>query len=244
MRESRPMPAITSGASAPTRSQMLAISLAKPIFIARNALAAYLIISALVSEVASSGTEIMRRRARHAGRRREDLRDQRLVEFAHDGERGGVAAHHDAVGIERIGDRASLRAGTRDCWPRRSGCASSRRALADAFAHQRFHQVAGAHRHGGFVDHHAEPRVIHGGADAAGGGFQVGQVGFAGGQRRSADGDEDDVAGAHRVGQFGGELEAAARGARAPASAPDAARRSAIRRAAGGRSWRRRYRRR
>ena len=47
------------GASAPTRSQMLAISLAKPIFIARNALAAYLIISALVREVASSGTEIM-----------------------------------------------------------------------------------------------------------------------------------------------------------------------------------------
>ena len=50
---------MTSGPSAPTRSQMLAISLAKPIFIARNALAAYLIISALVSDVASSGTEIM-----------------------------------------------------------------------------------------------------------------------------------------------------------------------------------------
>ena len=48
MRESRPMPAMTSGPSAPTRSQMLAISLAKPIFMARNALAAYLIISALV----------------------------------------------------------------------------------------------------------------------------------------------------------------------------------------------------
>src|SRR5690242_1240753 len=59
IRESSPMPAMTSGASAPTRSQMLAISLANPIFIARNALAAYLIISALVSEVVSSGTEIM-----------------------------------------------------------------------------------------------------------------------------------------------------------------------------------------
>ena len=72
MRESSPMPAITSVASAPTRSQMLAISLAKPIFIARNALAAYLIISALVSEVVNSGAEIMRRRAaarRAAGRR-------------------------------------------------------------------------------------------------------------------------------------------------------------------------------
>ena len=35
---------------------MLAISLANPIFIARNALAAYLIISALVWEVLTSGT--------------------------------------------------------------------------------------------------------------------------------------------------------------------------------------------
>src|SRR5256885_637812 len=58
MRESRPIPDITSGASAPTRSQIFAISLAKPIFIARKALAAYLIISALVNDVVSSGTEI------------------------------------------------------------------------------------------------------------------------------------------------------------------------------------------
>src|SRR3954465_2697597 len=58
IRESSPTPAITSGASAPTLSQMFAISLAKPIFIARNAFAAYLIISALVSDVVSSGTEI------------------------------------------------------------------------------------------------------------------------------------------------------------------------------------------
>src|SRR3954463_12120048 len=57
IRESSPIPAITSGPSAPTRSQIFAISFAKPIFIARNALAAYLIISALVSEVESSGTD-------------------------------------------------------------------------------------------------------------------------------------------------------------------------------------------
>ena len=53
------MPRITSGPSAPTRSQMLEISLAKPIFIARNALAAYLIISALVSEVSTIGAEVI-----------------------------------------------------------------------------------------------------------------------------------------------------------------------------------------
>ena len=49
------MPVITSVTSAPTRSQMFAISFAKPIFIARNEFAEYLIISALVSEVANSG---------------------------------------------------------------------------------------------------------------------------------------------------------------------------------------------
>src|SRR5690242_6781445 len=68
MRESSPIPAITSGASAPTRSQILAISLANPIFIARKALAAYLIISAEVSDVASSGTDtIDDGRATHGG---------------------------------------------------------------------------------------------------------------------------------------------------------------------------------
>src|SRR6478609_5857920 len=59
MRESSPIPLITSVASAPTRSQMLAISLANPIFIARKALAAYLIISALVSVVVNRGVDFM-----------------------------------------------------------------------------------------------------------------------------------------------------------------------------------------
>src|SRR5437763_15846138 len=59
IRESRPIPAITSGPSAPTRSQILAISLANPIFIARKTLAAYLLISALVRDESNSGIEIM-----------------------------------------------------------------------------------------------------------------------------------------------------------------------------------------
>ena len=45
-----------------------------------------------------------------------------------------------------------------------------------------------------------------------GGGFQIGQVGFAVGQRRRSDRDEDDVARAHGAGQFRGEIDAAARG--------------------------------
>src|SRR4029079_7600242 len=45
MRESRPMPMATSCTFAPTRSQMLAISLMKVIFTARKPFAAYLISS-------------------------------------------------------------------------------------------------------------------------------------------------------------------------------------------------------
>ncbi len=59
MRVSRPMPVMTSVTSAPTRSQMFDISLEKPIFSARNALAEYLIISALVMVVATIGTRSM-----------------------------------------------------------------------------------------------------------------------------------------------------------------------------------------
>ena len=55
MRQSSPMPVMTSVTSAPTRSQMFAISLENPIFSARKALAEYLIISALVMVVATIG---------------------------------------------------------------------------------------------------------------------------------------------------------------------------------------------
>ena len=85
-----------------------------------------------------------------------------------------------------------------------------RRRFADAFAHQRLHQVAGAHRHGGFVDDHAEARVVHRGANAARGRFQIRQVGLAGRQGRSAHRDEDHIARAHRAAKLGTEFEAAA----------------------------------
>ena len=55
---SRPTPRITSVTSAPTRSQIFAISLAKPILVARNAFAAYLITSALRRLVNRIGTSI------------------------------------------------------------------------------------------------------------------------------------------------------------------------------------------
>ena len=55
MRLSSPMPRATSCTSAPTFSQRSAISLMKVIFVARNALAAYLISSAVRRPVNSIG---------------------------------------------------------------------------------------------------------------------------------------------------------------------------------------------
>ena len=55
MRESMPIPRATSSTSAPTRSQTLAISLTKEIFVARNAFEASLIISADAISVVKIG---------------------------------------------------------------------------------------------------------------------------------------------------------------------------------------------
>ncbi len=55
MRLSAPMPTATSFTSAPSASQMLAISLMKEIFVARKALDAYLIISAVRRSVTMMG---------------------------------------------------------------------------------------------------------------------------------------------------------------------------------------------
>src|SRR5581483_138559 len=56
IRRSNPTPRITSVTSAPTDSHIDAISFAKLIFVARNELAAYFIISALATSVMSKGT--------------------------------------------------------------------------------------------------------------------------------------------------------------------------------------------
>src|SRR6266567_3289913 len=55
MRPSRPMPRATSTTSAPVSSHTLAISLMNEIFVAKNAFAASLIISALETSVRTSG---------------------------------------------------------------------------------------------------------------------------------------------------------------------------------------------
>ena len=55
MRKSEPMPSLTWSTSAPTDSQRVATALMKLIFIARKALEAYLISSALLAVVAIRG---------------------------------------------------------------------------------------------------------------------------------------------------------------------------------------------
>ena len=137
------------------------------------------------------------RRTRNARRGREDLGHQGLVEFAHDREGCGVAADHDAVGVERIGDGGAFAQELRIAGHAEADAVVAA-LVAEAFAHQGLDQVAGADGHRRFVDDHAKFRAIHGGADTLGGRFEVSEVGFAGRQRRSADGDEDDVASAAR----------------------------------------------
>ena len=80
----------------------------------------------------------------HARRRLETSAPPAEIQLAHDLQGALVAgADHDAVRIERIGHRASPRAKTRDCWPRRTRCASVQRpGFVDSIAHQGFHQVA------------------------------------------------------------------------------------------------------
>ncbi len=59
MRPSRPMPLATSWTLAPISSQMAAISLMKVIFVARKPLEAYLMSSAVSSDVVTKGVSLM-----------------------------------------------------------------------------------------------------------------------------------------------------------------------------------------
>ena len=60
MRLSWPMPRRTSLMSAPIRSQRLAISLMKLIFVESSALATYLVISALSGDITRNGFSVRR----------------------------------------------------------------------------------------------------------------------------------------------------------------------------------------
>ena len=68
IRSSSPMPCATLPTSAPTSSQIVAISLIKLILVARKELAAYLIISALARSVVTKGTAVFGRGSSPVGK--------------------------------------------------------------------------------------------------------------------------------------------------------------------------------
>ena len=151
MRSSRPMPRATSCTSAPTFSQRSAISLMKVILVARNALAAYLISSAVRRSVNRIGVCV---------------EIERAIELAHHLARAPVVgADDDAVGpLEvvdggalaqefRVGDDVELR-------------------LRLGFADDALDLVAGADRHRRF--RHDDGVAVDRGGDFARGGVDVG----------------------------------------------------------------------
>ena len=94
MRSSRPIPRATSATSAPSSSETLAISLMNEILVARKALEASLIISALATSVLM--TSRAERRVQSASTR--SAYSTELV----------VGADHHAVGLHEVLDRAAL----------------------------------------------------------------------------------------------------------------------------------------
>jgi hypothetical protein len=99
MRSSRPIPLATSMTSAPVSSQTLAISLMNEIFVARNALAASLTISADAMSVrTSSPVASPPSSGRAAGGRARRPRRRPVA----------VVADHDAVGAHEVADGRAL----------------------------------------------------------------------------------------------------------------------------------------
>ena len=157
----------------------------KVILVARNALAAYLISSAV------------RRAGEH---QRRLVERQRPVDVAEHLARALVGgADHDAVGEFEVADRRALaqefRVGGDHHVGRRIG-------LAD----QPLDLVAGADRHGRFGDDHGEAGQR--GGDLARGGVDIAKIGMAiAAPRRRADRDEHRIGFGDRRGQIGGEIQ-------------------------------------
>ena len=180
MRASIPMPFTTWVTSAPARSQMFAMALAKEILVERNALEAYLIISA-------DGTSVM------------------II-----GRSSGAYSSRSDMATCWVGAPITIRSGrsvSSMAEPSRrnsgfdttsNGTGAGLVALDDLA-----HELARAHRHGGLVD---DDRVaLHRLGDAARHIGHRGQVGLAVRLGRGAHRDEHDDRAPHRGRQVGGE---------------------------------------
>ncbi|MDF9864737.1 hypothetical protein M2437_003719 [Methylorubrum pseudosasae] len=186
MRLSSPMPRATSCTLAPTCSHRSAISLMKVILVARNALAAYLVSSAVRRPVNRIGAW---------------LQVERSIDLLHHG--GGavvLGADDDAVRPLEIADGGALaqKFGVR-------GDADI--DVGAGLANDALDLVAGADGHGRFGDDHGVAGQRLG--DLAGCGIDVGQVGKAvAAAGRGADGDEHGLRLRHGGLEVGGEGEA------------------------------------
>ena len=185
MRLSRPMPRATSCTLAPTFSERSAISLMKVILVARNAFAAYLIISAV---------------RRSVNIKRRLVQRQRAIDVAHHLAAALVGgADDDTVGELEIADRRALAqelgvGGNDDV------------GLWIGLANDALDLIAGADRNGrlGHHDGEAGQRL----RDLFRGGIDIGEIGMTvAAARRRADRDEDSIGIRDRLGQIGGELQ-------------------------------------
>ena len=162
----------------------------KVILVARKALAAYLISSAVRRSVNRIG---------------ELVEIERTIDFRHHLARARVvAADHDAVGMLEILDGGAFAQEFRVGHDREVGVRSR-------FANDALDLVAGADRHGRLGDDDRE--AVERGGDLARGIEHVGEIGMAvAAPRRRADRDEHRVGGLNRAGQIAGEFEAAGAG--------------------------------
>ena len=171
MRLSSPMPRATSCTSAPTASQRSAISLMKVIFIARKALAAYLISSEVRRSVNSIGVS---------------LRIERAIELAITAPRALVLGADDhPVGPLEVVDRRAFAQELRVGDDGELGVGPRSRMIASISSPVPTGTVD-------LVTTTVKPSSS--GGDLFGGGVDVGEVGVAvAAARRRADGDEDGV---------------------------------------------------
>ena len=186
MRLSRPMPRATSCTLAPTFSQRSAISLMKVIFVARNALAAYL----MSSDGAAAGEE--ERRA---------VEVKRAVDFAASPSRARSSSTPMTMRSGRL--KSSIAAPSR----RNSGLETTAKS-ASGRASRMMRSTSSPVPTGtvDFVTTTVKP--LSAGGDVARGLIDIGEIGVAvAAPGRRSDGDEDGLRLAHALGEIGREGE-------------------------------------
>ena len=198
MRASRPIPAVTSVMSAPTKSLIRAISLAKLILVAKNALEAYLIISAVVSPVCSSGTTSRWPTSPGSAARESGGRPGRDLQRLR-----RIASQYHPIRVEIVLNGVTL--------PQELGIRDHVEQIAGAGSHhvldERTEPVAGADRDRAL--RHDDVVVVQVLRNGERNGPDGAHVGMPVGAGRRAHADEDDVGGVNGCGELVGKAQVA-----------------------------------